>query len=136
MISVFFSFFFFKQKTAYEMRISDWSSDVCSSDLSDHQHLLGRGELSLCSRSRLWGHQGLCAPVLALPAFRPPREGCACHLDRAGACRDRVHARPIPAGRKRRRSEEHTSELQSLMRISYAVFCLKKKKNKKKQDTE
>src|SRR3546814_7621398 len=109
------------------MRISDWSSDVCSSDLvedndrdqhhragvvdpcasagadrparSDHQHLLGRGELSLCSRSRLWGHQGLCAPVLALPAFRPPR------------------------------SEEHTSELQSLMRISYAVFCLKKKNN-------
>src|SRR3546814_7424339 len=35
-----------------------------------------------------------------------------------------------------RRSEEHTSELQSLMRISYAVFCLKKKKNKTKPDTE
>src|SRR3546814_6202115 len=32
------SIFFFKQKTAYEMRISDWSSDVCSSDLSDHGH--------------------------------------------------------------------------------------------------
>src|SRR3546814_10868727 len=36
-----------------------------------------------------------------------------------------------PAGRRRRRSEEHTSELQSLMRISYAVFCLKKQKTKK-----
>src|SRR3546814_3309406 len=36
MCSVMFYFFFFKQKTAYEMRISDWSSDVCSSDLSDY----------------------------------------------------------------------------------------------------
>src|SRR3546814_5289706 len=35
-----FVFFFFKQKTAYEMRISDWSSDVCSSDLCDFHHLL------------------------------------------------------------------------------------------------
>src|SRR3546814_13928261 len=34
-----FLFFFFKQKTAYEMRISDWSSDVCSSDLADRAHL-------------------------------------------------------------------------------------------------
>src|SRR3546814_20787666 len=34
-------FFFFKQKTAYEMRISDWSSDVCSSDLGDHAHRRG-----------------------------------------------------------------------------------------------
>src|SRR3546814_8491146 len=39
----------------------------------------------------------------------------------------------IPAGLKPMRSEEHTSELQSLMRISYAVFCLKKKNNKKKK---
>src|SRR3546814_4901869 len=40
-----------------------------------------------------------------------------------------------PPGIPDRRSEEHTSELQSLMRISYAVFCLKKKKNDKKNDT-
>src|SRR3546814_10684986 len=55
------------------------------------------------------------------------------------ACRgfSRRHSRPLPAcpwpppsGRNLRRSEEHTSELQSLMRISYAVFCLKKKKIK------
>src|SRR3546814_9578098 len=38
-----FIFFFFKQKTAYEMRISDWSSDVCSSDLSQGAHPSGRG---------------------------------------------------------------------------------------------
>src|SRR3546814_4997809 len=38
-------------------------------------------------------------------------------------------------GRRERRSEEHTSELQSLMRISYAVFCLKKKKKQQKQQT-
>src|SRR3546814_6833660 len=44
-------------------------------------------------------------------------------------CRKSMHARPGP----QRRSEEHTSELQSLMRISYAVFCLKKKKKKKTQ---
>src|SRR3546814_9955106 len=37
-------FFFFKQKTAYEMRISDWSSDVCSSDLHDHHDPVGRVE--------------------------------------------------------------------------------------------
>src|SRR3546814_5321556 len=37
------SFFFFKQKTAYEMRISDWSSDVCSSDLEHRRHGEGRG---------------------------------------------------------------------------------------------
>src|SRR3546814_10379936 len=39
-------FFFFKQKTAYEMRISDWSSDVCSSDLDNDQHCVHRGALS------------------------------------------------------------------------------------------
>src|SRR3546814_5432675 len=38
-------FFFFKQKTAYEMRISDWSSDVCSSDLGDRRHPLSAGNL-------------------------------------------------------------------------------------------
>src|SRR3546814_5055352 len=40
---VMFLFFFFKQKTAYEMRISDWSSDVCSSDLADQRRALDRG---------------------------------------------------------------------------------------------
>src|SRR3546814_1263191 len=40
-------FFFFKQKTAYEMRISDWSSDVCSSDLVAHQRIFGHLDLQL-----------------------------------------------------------------------------------------
>src|SRR3546814_8763759 len=53
-----------------------------------------------------------------------PDRTCAESTARCGAC----PATPIPG-----RSEEHTSELQSLMRISYAVFCLKKKKNKKKK---
>src|SRR3546814_7330676 len=43
-LSLLFDFFFFKQKTAYEMRISDWSSDVCSSDLEKYR----------CRRSPLW----------------------------------------------------------------------------------
>src|SRR3546814_5065872 len=104
-------FFFFKQKTAYEMRISDWSSDVCSSDLIGHNR------------------PGLQHDNAAL-ALR----GNASKLD----ARDEFHL--LFRRRKRRlseveglgftsfRSEEHTSELQSLMRISYAVFCLKTKK--------
>src|SRR3546814_4161913 len=89
--------FFFKQKTAYEMRISDWSSDVCSSDLGVR--------LFLCGQRREGKVHGQRLPCL--PQGRPRR-------------RD---GRP-------ERSEEHTSELQSLMRISYAVFCLKKKTQK------
>src|SRR3546814_11397733 len=42
-------FFFFKQKTAYEMRISDWSSDVCSSDLLGHERLAGEGGVEIAS---------------------------------------------------------------------------------------
>src|SRR3546814_3082464 len=56
-------------------------------------------------------------------------------MSRAATCRwsarVRMHSLPRPAACCTRRSEEHTSELQSLMRISYAVFCLKKKKHKK-----
>src|SRR3546814_9587042 len=64
------------------------------------------------------------------------RQGCLRRLaERRRGGRRRLHAergkssRPPVRGRPRERSEEHTSELQSLMRISYAVFCLKKKKN-------
>src|SRR3546814_4615143 len=53
-------FFFFKKKTAYEMRISDWSSDVCSSDLIDHSRLFSRnalkhGDISFHHLTRLEG---------------------------------------------------------------------------------
>src|SRR3546814_9781678 len=96
-------FFFFKQKTAYEMRISDWSSDVCSSDL-------GSGSLSRFANSA--------------------RMRCANRVYRLSFLTV-LTARDSASGWATTRSEEHTSELQSLMRISYAVFCLKKKKNKK-----
>src|SRR3546814_4582863 len=119
-------FFFFKQKTAYEMRISDWSSDVCSSDLPAVASAAGQ------CRSAYPSHRG--RTYRALPAhpqsgrtrcelrFRPRR------LSFRGLC---GRAR-LPAEPERRaclaRSEEHTSELQSLMRTSYADFRLKNKK--------
>src|SRR3546814_5035009 len=55
----------------------------------------------------------------------PAAEGAPQHAHADG---DAVHDLPVPALGEAARSEEHTSELQSLMRISYAVFCLKKKK--------
>src|SRR3546814_2915427 len=118
-----FLFFFFKQKTAYEMRISDWSSDVCSSDLRrpGPRHPVD--------------HHVWCAH-LAQRRFpgRDVRHG-ARHRARPDRRLSRRRGRFLHYARGRRaavfpgdRSEEHTSELQSLMRISYAVFCLKKKK--------
>src|SRR3546814_2708242 len=99
------------------MRISDWSSDVCSSDLqialrvrrllrsqmvgfdASRHHALGEGRGECMAEH---GHPScLAGDDFPSRMFRQPDDG---------------------------RSEEHTSELQSLMRISYAVFCLKKKK--------
>src|SRR3546814_7368860 len=124
-----FFFFFFKQKTAYEMRISDWSSDVCSSDL-DHPGDLG------AVGGRGPGGGGAAAARLD----RADRGDGAVGGVHGPALRHREGGQGVRAGddpvvhRARRartpRSEEHTSELQSLMRISYAVFCLNKKKNK------
>src|SRR3546814_1359437 len=108
------------------MRISDWSSDVCSSDLQENQdrqilRQVDHGTLQSCCS--LWGF----GPVSA-GRFRPA--GGASQALRAG------NSPPLPAKARGRvakwvRSEEHTSELQSLMRISYAVFCLKKKTTQK-----
>src|SRR3546814_5067981 len=136
-----FVVFFFKQKTAYEMRISDWSSDVCSSDL-----IPGDGA------ARQPGGGNPLGPASARCASRREQAGPALrgfpHTGPRGAARARRSrprgAAPAPGRRGRDgdgdaasahvrsdgRSEEHTSELQSLMRISYAVFCLKKKKNR------
>src|SRR3546814_2077093 len=87
------------------MRISDWSSDVCSSDLRDP----GQRDEPDARRNRQRDTTGR------------QRRDAACQCQRnAGEDDRRVAHRP-------ERSEEHTSELQSLMRISYAVFCLKKK---------
>src|SRR3546814_3461195 len=99
------------------MRISDWSSDVCSSDLApgflrrrQQRRRAGQGRDDRRTRAAarqsalsLAGHPAL----LSIPSDDPRQ------------------------ARRDGRSEEHTSELQSLMRISYAVFCLKKKTNHK-----
>src|SRR3546814_2420557 len=108
---------FFKQKSSYEGRISDWSSDVCSSDLlfefdsvlRDPDHLLGDLDVDIGSLDLLRDIEPDDPPVRLGEDHAPFGER---------------HARRTLATR----SEEHTSELQSLMRISYAVFCLQKKK--------
>src|SRR3546814_9209782 len=115
-------FFFFKQKTAYEMRISDWSSDVCSSDLEAEAEQPGDREPAL--------RRGLPPP-----RHRQHREAVGDRREQQhrGVERDQRQleqlARAGAAGiaGAEHRSEEHTSELQSLMRSSYAVFCLKQK---------
>src|SRR3546814_8894850 len=94
------------------MRISDWSSDVCSSDLCVDRR-----------RIRAINRQGY--PVAPHWFIRQVWEG----LD-AEACQSvrRAMRHSVNLCLTQQRSEEHTSELQSLLRISYAVFCLKKKK--------
>src|SRR3546814_6649753 len=122
------------------MRISDWSSDVCSSDLmglfTNHialsmllfflvttpltllvthvvHHLVELGPYQWFFRQRIYRFRGTSGAGSSAAQSQPGRS--------AAAAQDR--------------SEEHTSELQSLMRISYAVFCLKKKQtNKQKQN--
>src|SRR3546814_5546459 len=125
-INVFFVFFFFKQKTAYEMRISDWSSDVCSSDL------VGQGALRGAEVQRLVEHGVLGLDHLVIDRADQPHPGklgvvAEAELVDARQLEVRIDRVDLVAGASAR-SEEHTSELQSLMRISYAVFCLKKKK--------
>src|SRR3546814_9882829 len=116
MIELFPIVFFFKQKTAYEMRISDWSSDVCSSDLRHERHPRG-------VRRQQAGRRDRREQQLPDPREREDR----LRRRRQGRRRGKSGRRP-EAGTGKARSEEHTSELQSLMRISYAVFCFNKKK--------
>src|SRR3546814_6912879 len=124
--------FLFKQKTAYEMRISDWSSDVCSSDLAEAHvgaavlegaRALQVLQLQVQLAAEHLGHAGgrhqRGADHLSLQAFG----GCANIVDGGG--QGVLRGGELRAAEAAGRSEEHTSELQSLMRISYAVFCLK-----------
>src|SRR3546814_7107960 len=120
------SFFFFKQKTAYEMRISDWSSDVCSSDLGTPD--VG-GLRQQCAQAGSGGDR-----------WRQPRRPRERRRSTARGGRTRAASRASDTDQWRSprsltRSEEHTSELQSLMRISYAVFCLKKQTTPKHKET-
>src|SRR3546814_10107270 len=118
------------------MRISDWSSDVCSSDLDAERPvdddrggrhpLFERGRIDdrLDRRSRLTHRLRRAVERLdtriEAALHREDAPGIGLLDDHAARYRGDAAQRP--------RSEEHTSELQSLMRISYAVFCLKKKK--------
>src|SRR3546814_8105913 len=133
-----YCFFFFKQKTAYEMRISDWSSDVCSSDLEAAAHgnrlhgklrveqqpprrlqtqaqVIGAGpDVERLAEQQLQGAHG---------DLQAPRDGSR----GKGAVEARLHepdgggdARLVAGEAAEGRSEEHTYELQSLMRTPYA----------------
>src|SRR3546814_9676279 len=128
--------FFFKQKTAYEVRISDWSSDVCSSDLGRARTTVCHDEVSRLVRSGMRSAAQATPRALSQAARKPSRPCSArtCSMA-AWSVFEEVAQRASatsPRPSSNRRSEEHTSELQSLMRISYAVLCLKKKKNKPK----
>src|SRR3546814_6169198 len=120
-----FVFFFFKQKTAYEMRISDWSSDVCSSDLVCREAALSCNLSGTATRP---SRKGPIGPIHNLRASASPRESFSLHPPRYL----RLCAHPVrPVARRHRQperpfsSEEHTSELPSLMRSYYSLFSLK-----------
>src|SRR3546814_7941261 len=124
--------FFFKQKTAYEMRISDWSSDVCSSDLIDADGAIA-GTVENISTA-VNGH------TASIQSFGESIDGLSVRygwkLNAGGKAIGWVANNDGTEGGLDFRSEEHTSELQSLMRISYAVFCLKKKKQQDTNDNK
>src|SRR3546814_1328648 len=104
------------------MRISDWSSDVCSSDLQAGRE----AQPALPEAGRLYrraGRRAVQARSLSVLIGRG-----ACPSPQQKNSDRRAHRMMRRADPYDMRSEEHTSELQSLMRISYAVFCLKKKK--------
>src|SRR3546814_9049563 len=96
------------------MRISDWSSDVCSSDLSrDDVFEVVAQKFAIRPDHRY---------IISVGSVGQPRD----YDNRASYA---VYDTEEKVFEFKRRSEEHTSELQSLMRNSYAVFCLKKKKH-------
>src|SRR3546814_4295784 len=105
------------------MRISDWSSDVCSSDLSgNHARQLRGSQFAAPFQTPLTDQ-----PEEFLSGRCDGSKGGGAGADDAVVRRDHARVAQLQTLRGERRSEEHTSELQSLMRISYAVFCLKKK---------
>src|SRR3546814_5225367 len=113
------------------MRISDWSSDVCSSDLKDSVAYADAGYTGADQRvprkTLRWEIARRRGQIQKLPEGRQKRRIHAAELAALLVERSRADAM-FAAQLRDRRSEEHTSELQSLMRISYAVFCLKKKR--------
>src|SRR3546814_10876846 len=132
-------FFFFKQKTAYEMRISDWSSDVGSSDLNclapyrtapagrRNGPMKTPAMIKISQLHKSYGENAVLKGIdlevdlsQVVVVIGPSGSGKSTLL----RCCNGLEV--AQQGTIDIRSEEHTSELQSLMRISYAVFCLKK----------
>src|SRR3546814_7277622 len=120
------------------MRISDWSSDVCSSDLGRLRTNAADRVLHSPACSRNQGYSrgpDERTPLRSNTTWRPDPWAEQSYIPRPGENRAGIDRPALPAHRRSiprtdcRRSEEHTSELQSLMRISYAVFCLKNKKH-------
>src|SRR3546814_10156404 len=135
---------FYKQKTAYELRISDWSSDVCSSDLFRERNIrtLTNAMLAMAKMGDPALQPIMLRKLMTIDFGRISKENkiamlrsIEVSLYRMGNVKPEITNRLIdyfsdhyPASDNAlNRSEEHTSELQSLMRIPYAVFCLKKK---------
>src|SRR3546814_6723098 len=119
------------------MRISDWSSDVCSSDLCKKRFISSSVTLDLPAppvpvrpmtgvKNRDWGLGCFAATAAARPT--PSL--------RSVGTRDSGEAEAQVVRRFSSRSEEHTSELQSLMRNTYAVFCLQQNKNQNDRKTK
>src|SRR3546814_8766496 len=102
------------------MRISDWSSDVCSSDLMKRI-----GARSPLDSFGIW----MLGPALLKFGTEEQKVHYLTQIARGEIRWCQGHSEPGSGSDLVSRSEEHTSELQSLMRISYAVFCLKKKNN-------
>src|SRR3546814_1528609 len=129
------------------MRISDWSSDVCSSDLLSGKNSITAGKIyeNVIRKERAGDYLG--ATVQVIPHITDEMKRCIdtatngydVGLVEIGGTVGDIESLPLleairqirtergPDKALLMRSEEHTSELQSLMRISYAVFCLKKK---------
>src|SRR3546814_16144146 len=110
------TFFFFKQKTAYDMRISDWSSDVCSSDLPARQIALPHLHIS--------GKHGPVLPVLHLDAV-------GVHIHRLLAVMTLQHGNGLPHGGPRQRSDERRvgKECGSPCRSRWSAYHLQKTQN-------
>src|SRR3546814_4570371 len=144
-------FFFFKQKTAYEMRISDWSSDVCSSDLANPDGSTVRvrdvARVELNAQSEDTSGRFTSAPAAIIGIFQAPGTNAVAAAEGVRSAPEELTSR-FPEGVDYKitydtttfvtdtidevvhtliedRSEENTSELQSLMRISYDICCWK-----------
>src|SRR3546814_1846721 len=114
------------------MRISDWSSDVCSSDLAATE---SRDRSTHRRGPRRFRGRKVRSSRRAWSSCLYDRDGRRFHSAQSSPrmCSGVQPSASIALCGALDRSEEHTSELQSLMRISYAVFCLKKKKQLKNE---